>query len=355
MNPVRSIPPYMGTRTWTGPGELGLSAERLPIQASRIALVGVTAVFAAAAATGRVPSLETQMIIYLVGMVALNLPHGGYEHFSNLRRRGLPFGARYVALYVAFVVGFVALFLIAPVAALALAFATAVAKGGHGDLRVMDALVGTSHLRTRPQRALAALVRGGAIMIVPLAFHFETYYGFSSYMVSVFDPAAVGTLSTSMAAGRPVLLGLFAVGFLAHVGLGFWADGASRSWLLDVAETSLLVVYFAVVPVVVAIGLYFPLWYSLRQAGRTVVVERRAPAREDGLAVPVAWGVLVVGALATALVAAGLWIVAPNPLAGASLLVGLVAFYTIFVCVVALPHVVVGEWLDMKRGIWYVP
>ena len=43
----------------------------------------------------------------------------------------------------------------------------------------------------------------------------------------------------------------------------------------------------------------------------------------------------------------------PNPLANTGLLAGMVAFYTIFVCIIALPHVV-GNWLDRKRGIWYV-
>jgi hypothetical protein len=45
----------------------------------------------------------------------------------------------------------------------------------------------------------------------------------------------------------------------------------------------------------------------------------------------------------------------PNPLGDATLLPGLVAFYTIFVCIIALPHVVVGHWLDRTRGLWYVP
>jgi len=77
--------------------------ERTTIGASRAALLLLAVGFGALSAAGTDVSLRTQMIAYLVGMVALNLPHGGYEHFSNLRRRGLPFGARYVDLYVGFV------------------------------------------------------------------------------------------------------------------------------------------------------------------------------------------------------------------------------------------------------------
>jgi len=296
------------------------------------------------------------MIAYLVGMVALNLPHGGYEHFSNLRRRGLPFGARYVGLYVGFVASFVALFVVAPLPALALAFGTAVAKGGHGGLHVMDALVGTDHLVSRPQRALAALVRGGAVMIVPAVAWTETYYGFTGYMLNVFDGQLAGPALNAPELFTTALGAVYGLGVLVHLGGGLATGGGiTRSWLLDAFETLLLVAYFVFVPVVIAIGLYFPLWYSLRQSARSMVVEEARPSRTEGVSVVMAWGVLVVGALVTALVATSLWTVAPNPLAGASLLPGAVAFYTIFVCVIALPHVVVGEWLDFGRGIWHVP
>jgi len=176
--------------------------ERTTIGASRAALLLLAVGFGALSAAGTDVSLRTQMIAYLVGMIALNLPHGGYEHFSNLRRRGLPFGARYVGLYVGFVATFVALFIIAPLLALALAFGTAVAKGGHGDLRVMDALVGTDHLPTRPQRALAALVRGGAVMIVPAVFWTDIFYGFTGIMLGVFDGQLAGPAASSPSSSR---------------------------------------------------------------------------------------------------------------------------------------------------------
>ena len=329
--------------------------ESVAIDVSRGALAALTVGFAALYATGTEPALRTQMLVYLVGMVALNLPHGGYEHFTNLRRRGVPFGARYVAMYVGFVLAFVALFVVAPLPALVIAFGTAVAKGGHGDVRVMDALVGSDHLVSRPQRALAAFVRGGAVMIVPLVAWTDTFYVFTGYMLNVFEGQLTGPAAAAPETVATVLGAVYGVALVVHLGWGVAAAGVCGSWIRDVLETLLLVAFFVFVPIVIAIGLYFPLWYSLRQSARSIVVERRTPARDDGLSVVVAWGVLVVGALATALVAAGLWTVAPNPLAGAGLLPGLVAFYTIFVCVIALPHVVVGEWLDVGRGIWYVP
>jgi len=342
---------------WTGTLKRRYRTVRIEtgaVNASRVSLLLLTVGFGAGILLGQTPGLRAQMLVYLLGMVGLNLPHGGYEHFENLRHHGLPFGLRYVAVYFGFVAAFVGLFFVAPVPALAVAFATAVAKGGHGDLRVMDALVGSDHLETRPQRALAAFVRGGAVMIVPLVFWTGTYHAFSSYMVGLFDSAAAASLWDRMVAARPVLGGAYGVAVVAHLGFGFRSAGLSESWLTDLGETALLVAYFAVVPVVVSIGLYFPLWYSMRQSGRTVAVNRASP-QEEQLPVPIVWATLAVGAVATGLLAAGLWLIVPNPLANTRLLPGLVAFYTIFICIVALPHVVVGEWLDFKRGIWYVP
>jgi hypothetical protein len=108
-----------------------------------------------------------------------------------------------------------------------LAFATAVAKGGHGDLRVMDALVGTDHLKHPLQRAFAALVRGGAIMVVPLALWRDTYIAFSSFMLSVFDPAKVGPLVERIEFGAPLLLGAYG---LALVG-GYLTAEETGSWV----------------------------------------------------------------------------------------------------------------------------
>jgi Brp/Blh family beta-carotene 15,15'-monooxygenase len=124
---------------------------------------------------------------------------------------------------------------------------------------------------------------------------------------------------------------------------------------MDAGETLLLVAYFLVVPVVISIGLYFPLWYSMRQSGRSTMLHRESPADQEGLPMPAVWAAFIGGALATGTLAALLWWLVPNPLGAATLLPGLVAFYTIFVCIIALPHVVVGDWLDRARGIWYVP
>lgn len=333
-----------------------------PLTVSRLALIAVALVFGAVRLAGVSLSLSTQAGIYLFGMVALNLPHGGYEHFANLRRRRLSFRWRYLGLYLGLVAAFVGLFVLAPVVGLALAIGVAVAKGGHGGLRVLDATTGTDHLDTRFQRALAVVVRGGAVMALPIFFWPGVFQAFSHAMVAIFEPGALEAYAAYFGTTRWLVGGGWALAAVAHVGLGY-VRGGGRSWLADAGETLLLGVYFAVVPVVVAVGLYFPLWYSTRQVGRDVAIDAaRGTGGPDVLdfeepqrVALAAWGLLMAGAVLTFLLAGLLYRFAPNPLGSASPLVGGVAFWSVFVSIVALPHVVVGDWLDRRQGIWFVP
>jgi Brp/Blh family beta-carotene 15,15'-monooxygenase len=343
---------------------LPATVEPTAVTASRAALAGLLVLFVAARLLGETVSLRTQAAIYLVGMVALNLPHGGYEHFANLRRRTMAFRGRYVAGYLCLAAAFLGLFLVAPVVGLALAIGVAVLKGGGGDLYVLSATTGTGHLRTRGQRLLAVAARGGAVMAVPIVAFPATFHTFSSLMVGMVDPGGLAGVAAYFDLTRWLIAGAYGATVLGHLGLGYLRRPGTGAWIADAAETALLVAYFAVVPVVIAVGLYFPLWYSARQVARELAVDERVEAGPDLLggdevgAESVAlraWGVLVAGAMATAAVAVAFWILVPNPLPGGSLRLGGVAFWSVFISVIALPHVVVGSVLDRGRGIWHVP
>lgn len=338
-------------------GRLRTDRERWLLSASRIALLASIGWFLLARWANVSLDVRTQAGVYLFGMVVLNLPYGGYEHMSNLRSRGLPFGARYVGLYLLAVAAFVALFFAAPVVGLTVAIAVAVTKGGHGGLRVLDALVGTGHLRTGPQRALAAFVRGGTVMIVPMYFWPGDFAAFSTFMVDIFRPGAYAAVAPHFPTVRSLWGGVFAVAVGAHVALGFARREGLSTWLVDVGETALLILYFALVPVVIAVGLYFPLWYSMRQSARVEAIRDELPS-PDPESTPSLHAVViafVLGAIATFGLAALVATLAPNPLSTNDPLVSGVAFFSVFISIIALPHVVVGSWLDTDRGIWYVP
>ena len=338
-------------------GRLRSDRERWLLSASRIALLAVAGWFLLARRASVSIDMRTQAGIYLFGMVALNLPYGGYEHMSNLKNRGVPFGARYIGAYLAMVAGFVALFFTAPVAGLTVAIAVAVAKGGHGGLRVLDTLVGTDHLRTTPQRALAAFVRGGTVMIVPIYAWPGDFAAFSTFMIDIFQPGAFEAVAPYYGDFRVALGAVFAAAVAVHVGLGFQRRKDLTTWAVDAGETALLIAYFAIVPVVAAVGLYFPLWYSMRQSARAEAVRSALPD-PDPESIPSPHRVIVafmLGTAATFSLAALIATLAPNPMSGGTLLVSGVAFFSVFISIIALPHVVVGGWLDTDRGIWYTP
>ncbi len=349
-------------------GRWSIGSDPLPVHVSRVAFLVLTAGFALAWIAGIRLPIRVQAAGFLFGMVVLNLPHGGFEHFDNLRFRTGSFQLSYIAVYVLAIAAFVGVLFVSPVLGLAGAITVAVAKGGIADLAALDATGLSGHLTSGPQRWLAAAVRGGAIMLVPMIAWPETFYTFSSYMVSIFAPGALAAWHLDLQTNQLLLTVGFGSLLVAHLVVGFRRRDSVRTYAIEAGETLLLVGYFIVVPVVLAVGLYFPLWYSARQVGRaTLVTDEPADGTyADGLlsvldsADPTyialgAWGVLIAGAIATFGLGAILFLIVPNPFGGAPLLPGLVAFWAIFISVVAFPHVLIGSFWDRERGIWYVP
>lgn len=297
--------------------------------------------------------MKVQMLVYLGCMIGINLPHGGFEHFNNLRNRDLNFGAKYLIIYVAFVLSFIGFFLIEPVPALMLAFGTAVLKGGHSDLMLLKSKNKYNHITNKIQFTLGMFVRGGAIMIVPLYFWTDIYHTFTVYMLNLFgsDPVSYGYLQSASV----FLIATYGLAFVSYFAYGYINQGKITSSLkYDLFESSILVLFFITVPMMMAVGIYFAFWYTIRQSSRSMNVDTKYTENERDVPPIIAWSVMIAGASLTAIFASTLYLIMPNSPFSLGLLAGLVSFYTIFVCIIALPHVVVGQWLD-DRGIWHVP
>ena len=176
-------------------------------------------------------------------------------------------------------------------------------------------------------------------------------------MVDTFQPGAFATVAPSFTEFRVALGVVFTIAVTAHLSLGFLCRETLSAWLVDAGETALLIAYFAVVPVVIAVGLYFPLWYSMRQSARVEAItpEPPSPDRESKPSTQAVIVAFVGGTIATFGLAALLATLAPNPLSAGDLLLSGVAFFSVFISIIALPHVVVGSWSDTDRGIWYAP
>jgi Brp/Blh family beta-carotene 15,15'-monooxygenase len=294
----------------------------------------------------------------LAASVVFGLPHGAIDPFAFARARGDRVGLRSLALVgTLYLVGggaYAAVWFLAPIAA-AVAFVLVTwFHWGQGDLHALVALVGVDHLRTRPQRALAVLVRGGLPMLVPLVAFPAQYRSVLDGFVALFG-ASFG-IGWPFTARARVALGIgFAALTVVSLAVGYSRAEDRRLWGVDAAETGMLWAFFAAVPPVVSVGVYFCCWHSARHVLRAVALDdvaagrlRRgrslaAVARFAREATPLTLGALVV--------LGGFAVAVPRPPSGFS---GLVALYLVGIAVLTLPDVVVVGALDVAEGVWAV-
>ncbi|RKD95933.1 Brp/Blh family beta-carotene 15,15'-dioxygenase [Halopiger aswanensis] len=330
-------------------------AARVSLGAGSLLLVAIVTTV-----LGGSPPLAAQYVPLALSVVVLGLPHGAVDHLVVPRARGDPVTRRSLAfvggLYLLLGSAYAAGWFLAPVAAFVLFILVTLVHWGQGDVYALLAFVGASHLETRASRLLALVVRGGLPMLVPLIAFPEQYAFVAGTLVGLFDPGAAAALEPAFA--RPVRTAV-AIGFGSLValslGLGFGrAESDGRGpWLVDAAETVGLIVYFATVPPILAIGLYFCFWHSLRHILRTMLVD------------PVAGTALERGAIDTAirrfardaapLTAGGLLVFVAIGLAvprTPATVPDLLALYLVTIAVLTLPHVVVVTLLDRIQGVW---
>jgi len=315
---------------------------------------------------------------FAVSALLLGLPHGAVDHLAVLRTRGAstptglrgvlaatrsPEGRRVGLLYAVLGGGYLGAFFLAPTASFVFFIALTWFHWGQGDLYTLVALVERTHLRTRAQRVLAVLVRGGLPMLVPLLGGPAEYRRIAEAVVALFgrDPAGLAALF------RPEVRFALGVGFgaltVVALGLGYLRargvpDGGERAsardaWRTDAVETAALWAFFLAVPPLLAVGLYFCLWHATRHIARLVAVD--APAAEALAAGRLGPSLarfardaapMTAGALA---VMAGIYALVP---AGDATLPDLIAVYLVLLAVLTLPHVVVVLAMDREQGVW---
>jgi len=302
--------------------------------------------------------LGLQYAPLVASVLLFGLPHGAVDHLAVARTRGrrpdLWAIARVVTLYAVVGGAYAVGWFLAPAAAFALFIAVTWFHWGQGDLYALVVLADADYLRSGAQRVGTVVVRGGLPMLVPLLAFPDWYRRVAETLVGRFAPDAVAALSPAF---RPdVRLGL-ALGYgavvVATLAVGYARTSQSAAWRLDAAETLGLVAFFALVPPVLAIGVYFCLWHSLRHIARLLLVDDAATAAlGDGDAVAAvarfARDAAPLTVVSLALLG-GLALLVPNPPDTVPEWVGL---YLVFIAVVTLPHVVVVTIMDGEQGIW---
>ncbi len=300
---------------------------------------------------------------FTLSLVVFGLPHGAVDHLAVPRlvgRRAWPWLVLAVGLLYLVLGGlYLALWFVAPVAAFALFIVLTWFHWGGGDLHALVVFVSDEgqYPASRTRRALTLLVRGGLPMLVPLLAFPETYRAVSRSTVDLFAPVGAGALSWAFEPSFRLFAGvaftLFAVGVLASGYGSVKKSGARGAWLVDVAETAILALYFALVPPVLAVGLYFCLWHAPRHVARLVLLDgKSAGALEAGRVAPALVRFARDAApltVATLVLLLGLYLTVPENAAAPS---SLLALYLVLVSALTLPHVVVVSFMDFRQGLW---
>ena len=331
---------------------------RLTVLPGWVVLAAATLAFTA----GLSLPLEYQFVPLVASVVLFGLPHGAVDHLAPTRVRGLSPTVRSLAT-VGVLYGVVGglyglLWFVTPVAAFALFILVTWLHWGQGDVHSLVALLGVTHLVTRGQRILTALARGTLPMLVPLVFFPEQYRFVAETIVGLFGASTLGPVSavftpTGRLAVALLVGGLLVASLLVGVARAERVGDSRRGWYLDAAEVGLLVAFFATVPPLLAVGLYFTVWHALRHIGRLVAIDPRTRAAlADGRygatlarfardSAPLTAASLVfLGALS---------VLVPATPAG---LPELVSLYLVFIAALTLPHVLVVVWLDREQGVW---
>ncbi len=293
----------------------------------------------------------------VASVVLVGLPHGAIDHLVPARLRGTPPSVRSLALVgllYAVVGGAYALtWFLVPVAAFVVFILLTLAHWGQGDVHALVVFAGGNHLRTRSQRALAAVVRGGFPMLVPLVAFPKAYREVAAALVAPFAGSAT-PLAPVFALETRLVVGVgFAVLVAVHLLVGFARRGDGAGWQRDVGETLLLGIFFAAVPPLVAVGTYFCLWHAARHVARLVLLDGPAAKALAGGDATAALGRFArqaapLTAVSLALLG-GLYLLVPDP---PTTLSGFVGLYLVLIAALTLPHVVVVAWMDRAQGLW---
>jgi Brp/Blh family beta-carotene 15,15'-monooxygenase len=338
-----------------------VARDGVPARAVALALypgwVCLPAVAALVALNGP-PPLAWQVGPLFASVLLLGLPHGAVDHLVVPRALGGRLTPRLAAAVggVYAVVGgtYLAGWFLAPAAAFVGFVALTWFHWGQGDVHPVRMLVGGDHLDARPVAVGTLLVRGGMPMLVPLLAFPDQYRRVAGWLVGLFEPDGTAALAALFA---PDVRAALAVGFGALVAVTLAAGLAvaddRRAWAVDAGETLLLLGHFATVPPVLAIGVYFCVWHSLRHVVRYLLLNGRARAafaagsvgrplvRFGREAAPLTGLTLVLGA--------GLYALVPGASTEPRALLGL---YLVFIAVLTLPHVLFVSYLDVRDGLW---
>lgn len=306
------------------------------------------------------PSRQYQLLPFAGSIVLFGLPHGAVDHLTLPWARGESPTRRWFAivggLYLVVGLAYASVWFLAPLVAFGLFILLTWLHWGQGDLQPLLELCGPTHLRTRGTRLLTIAVRGSLPMALPLVAFPAEYRWVAGQLVGLFGVDATLLEPLGSPAARIIIATVVAALLVATLLIGYRDSEELRAWRVDAGELLFLTVYFLTVPPILAVGVFFCCWHSVRHITRLLLLADVTAARiEEGdlrgavghfgrQATP-----LSVGALA---VFGGLAATVPVAPVDSSELFGL---YLVGIAVLTAPHVIIVTWLDLEAEFWSTP
>ncbi len=296
---------------------------------------------------------------FVVSLVLFGLPHGAVDHLvagSQIDHgRTLRFQVLFCLGYLGLAVAIIGVWFLAPLLSIAAFLALTIWHWGSGDFHV---LMARSAEAARPHPSwglLAVLLRGGLPILLPFVFWPNQSLAIVQALAGLFG-ASLEVSGEGAGVWRGWTIACFCIvgsfyGYRKFVSKENFST--KRHHWIDVGELLLLTTFFALLPPVFAVGLYFVFWHSVRHLARLLVWQRgeevlqgRAPGWPPALrrlalrCVP-----MTVAALAlTALLGLG---VSLRPAQAQDWL----ALYLVFIAAVTVPHALVVAWMDRQDGL----
>jgi Brp/Blh family beta-carotene 15,15'-monooxygenase len=299
---------------------------------------------------------------WLLGLFALGIPHGAFDHRVGAELTSTAndpsinaAGPLFYAAYLAAVFAVVLVWFVSPMVASVGFLMVAAIHFGQGDVYWSRRFGLAARTSSVGYRASLLVARSA----LPIAWPLLAFPGELAGTAGILASRLFGRASWSISP-EAIRMGLILVGLVVGLQLawaawlGFRGDLATKQAARgDIAETLLLVALFGIVPPVLALGIYFNTWHSIRHVIRLLLLNRLTnewiesgrwlDAFREFLkrTLPMTCGAFVL------LIALG-FVLGRSLISIVDLgLVGLVALSAL-----TLPHFLVVCWMDARQGIW---
>ncbi len=216
------------------------------------------------------------LMLLLLSAVFIGLPHGAVDHYVLYRLdRGSAKGRSkwilVLAPYLGLAAAYLVLWFIYPIAAFLFFLLLTGFHWGQADLADLLRPGCRTYLRSPFMRFLATSLRGAIPMLVPLLAFPEVYLRIAENLIGLFSPTIVITES-ALAGGAGILEIALIILVSCYMGCALLCGAVRRnqrgSFFADLIEILILLLFFTLVPPLLAIAVYFLFWHSLRHLDR---------------------------------------------------------------------------------------